>query len=261
VTKAVLDGSLASQFCSIYGPQNKGKTIIVWGDSMSSAWMPPFLKLVREEGVRVIQFSHAACPPLIGVHRTGESFAKNWCNDSVLQGEIFKAIKLLKPDYVFLISRWNLYYHGHIKDDILVEKSFITNEFEEASIESAKKSFAEGLSNTLGGLSQVSRVIIFKDTPVLKVPIEVGRRNRLNNFEPSTQDQSSFEEPINRLIDNTVSKNPSSMSFNPVNKLCNAEKCFSFKNGVPLYSDEAHPTAFAALLFFSDIKSIVEMKK
>jgi hypothetical protein len=174
-----MPSSLANRFCTVWGRDDAKHSIVVWGDSMSNAWMPPFLTLARQFGFRVIQFSHAACPPIVGVHRTGESFAKEWCNDATLQAQVVDAIQLEKPELVFLIARWNLYYHGHIKDDLLVEKSFITDEPGDATSLTAKIAFERGLQRTMNLLSTFSKVVVFKDTPVLKVPIDFGLNSRL----------------------------------------------------------------------------------
>ena len=253
--------SLASRFCRVWGPDDAKHSIAVWGDSMSSAWIPPFLALAREFGFRVIQFSHAACPPIVGVRRTGESFAKEWCNDATLQAQVLDALQLEKPEFVFLIARWNLYYHGHIKDDVLIEKSFITDEPGEANSVTAKIAFERGVQRTINLLSTFSRVIIFKDTPVLKVPIDIGVTQRPDHFQPSASEQQTFEAEINRVIDAAVGLTPGAVAFDPTRRLCNINNCPSFLNGIPVYSDEAHITAYAALLFLPNIQSLVGIKQ
>jgi len=253
--------SLAFRFCTIWGTNEAKRSIVVWGDSMSNAWMPPFLSLAREHDFRVIQFSHAACPAIIGVHRTGDSFAKEWCNETTLQAQVLEAIELEKPEFVFLISRWNLYYHGYIKDNALVEKSFITDEPYEATPITARIAFERGIPRTVGMLSTFSRVVIFKDTPVLKVPIDVGLTHRPDHFEPSATEQAAFEAGINRVIDAAILRTPGALVFDPTLRLCDMNKCSGFVNGIPAYSDDAHITAQAALLFTTDIKRIVGVVK
>lgn len=256
-----MPNSLADRFCRVWESDEAKRTIVVWGDSMSNAWMPPFLTLAREYGFRVIQFSHAACPPILGVHRTGESFAKEWCNDATLQDEVVDAIQLEKPELVFLIARWNLYYHGHIKDDVLVEKSFITDEPRDATSLTAKIAFERGIQRTSKLLSKFSKVVVFKDTPVLKVPINIGLKRRPDSFEPSASEQQAFEADINRIIDGVVGRTTGVVAFDPTRRLCNINNCPGFVDGIPAYSDEAHITAQASLLFLSDIQSLVGIKK
>lgn len=256
-----MPNSLADRFCRVWESDEAKRTIVVWGDSMSNAWMPPFLTLAREYGFRVIQFSHAACPPILGVHRTGESFAKEWCNDATLQDEVVDAIQLEKPELVFLIARWNLYYHGHIKDDVLVEKSFITDEPRDATSLTAKIAFERGIQRTSKLLSKFSKVVVFKDTPVLKVPINIGLKRRPDSFEPSASEQQAFEADINRIIDGVVGRTTGVVAFDPTRRLCNINNCPGFVDGIPVYSDEAHITAQASLLFLSDIQSLVGIKK
>jgi hypothetical protein len=248
--------SAASRFCTAWGPEESPHSVVVWGDSMSGAWMPPFLTLVREHGWHVVQFSHPACPPIIGVHRTDASFAKEWCNDGKLQPQIIEAIQRMRPRTTFLIARWNLYYHGHIKDDVLVENSFITDESGDASPGSAAAALARRLPETVARLGTFSRVVIFKDTPVLKVPIELGLSNRAGGFEPGAREHADFEHGINQVIDAAVAQTPGTSSFDPGADLCDANRCSAFLDGLPAFSDEAHVTAHAALHFLSDIQSL-----
>jgi peptidoglycan/LPS O-acetylase OafA/YrhL len=256
-----VQNSLANRFCTVWGDNESKHTIVVWGDSMSNAWMPPFLIMAREYDYRIVQFSHAGCPPIIGTHRTGESFAKEWCNDAKLQAEVFDAIKRVKPELVFLIARWNLYYHGHIKDDVLVEKSFITDVPGDATSLTAKIAFERGVKRTIELLSSFNKVVVFKYTPVLKVPLDIGLTRRPDSFEPSASEQQAFEAEINGIIDEVVTRTSMTVAFDPTSRLCNTNKCPSFVDGTPVYSDEVHITANASLLFLEDIKALIGVKK
>jgi hypothetical protein len=247
--------SLASKYCRIWGNDSAKETIVIWGDSLAKAWMPVFLTLQRNSDFRIVQISHAACPPILDVHRTGKSFASSWCNDSALQSQIFEAVKKVSPAKVFLIARWNLYMHGHIKNGKLVEMSFITDGTEPATDLTAKQAFENKLPFTLKKLGAFSHVIIFKGTPVLKVPLDIGMYSMPLTYEPQTLEFRRFESAINEIIDRAASENIK--SFDASYLLCNDVKCPAFIRGVPVYSDEVHITAAATLLFKRDIQKMI----
>jgi peptidoglycan/LPS O-acetylase OafA/YrhL len=250
---------IAFKFCKVWGDQKAVKTIVVWGDSFADAWMPPFIEASKLKGFRVIEFAHAACAPIIGVRRTDNSFSKEWCNDGVLQNQIFDTIKKIKPDKVFLIARWNLYYHGLVRNNNLIEKSFLTDEINsEASKETSLSVFNNSLPNTINSLAKFTEVIIMKDTPVLKMPMEIGI-NTNQNYQPTRAEYDAIEGPINKIIDKIISENyNTTRSFDPTLKLCNSYYCNSIINNLPIYYDDAHITAQASLLFSSEILKLID---
>jgi len=246
--------SPALRNCRIWGSANAKHTVAVWGDSMSAAWLPPFFALIREQGWRVLQFSHSGCPPLVGVHRTASSNFE--CSTPMQSAKIVEAIRSTKPEVVFLIARWNLYYHGHIRNDILVDKSFITDGAGDANADTARKSFRKRMPETIKRVSELSRLVIFKDTPVLKVPTDVGISTRPDTFEPRVSEMKRFEAEINQVIDAAVADAPNAVAFDPSVRLCGATKCSAYLDGLPAYFDEVHPTPHATMQFLPDIESL-----
>jgi len=240
----------AAQFCSIWGRPDATQTVAVWGDSMSMAWMPAFITLVHDHNWRVIQFSVAGCAPLTGVRRTDIDSS---CNTPALQAQIMDTIRNAKPAVTFLVARWNLYYHGHIKNDILVDKSFITDSTGLATADSAHIAFERHLPDTVKQLATIGRVVVFKDTPVLKLPLDVGLSTRPDSFEPRREDYVRFEAPINRIIDEAIARTSQAQALDPGSHLCNASKCSAYLEGLPTYIDEVHPSPHATLKFVNDI--------
>lgn len=244
----------AYRSCRIWGAPSARPTVVVWGDSMSVAWMPPFFALAREHGWRVIQFSHTGCPPILNVRRTDLKDVE--CRDAAMPAQIVEAIRRAKPDVVFLIARWNLYYHGHIKNDVLVDDSFITDGPGAADAVSAKGAFERNLPETMNQLSEFSRLVVFKDTPVLKVPVDVGMSLRPGTFEPRVEEMARFEAEINSVLDAAAANAPNAVTFDPTVRLCDGSRCPAYLDGLPAYFDEVHPTAHATMQFLHDIESL-----
>jgi len=243
-----------SDICQIWGDDTAKNTVVVWGDSMAYFWMPAFLTQVRDHGWRVIQLSQFNCPPIINVRRTDREDLV--CKDTAYAAAIMDVIRKAKPDVVFLISRWNLFYHGHIKNDVLVDKSFITDGPEPGTAESAKRTFEHYLPETISKLAEISRVVVFRDSPVMKVPVDVGISTRPYDFEPTLADHQQFEAPINKVLDAAAARVPGAIIFDPSERLCNASRCPAYIAGQPAYFDEIHFTSHAALQFAPDILSL-----
>jgi hypothetical protein len=184
------------------------------------------------------------------VHRTD---LDGDCSKAALQTQIIDTIRSLKPAVTFLIARWNLYYHGYIRNDVLVEKSFITDGPQPATAASAKIAFERHLPDTVKQLAAISSIVVFRDTPVLKVPVDVGLTMQPDTFEPSTDEQARFEADINRIIDDAIARTPNAKAFNPNQRLCDSSKCSAYLDGLPAYIDEVHLTSHATLKFVDDI--------
>lgn len=247
------------EFCSVWGNPDSERSIFVWGDSMASAWMPLFASLAKLHDLKVFLVSHPACPPLINTKRVDKSIADKYCNDFSSRAEVVSLIETTKPMTVFLIARWNLYYHGHIKNDELVERSFITSAANDMTADrsTAAEAFVRQLPETLIQLRKVPKVVVFRDTPVLKVPIDIGLTHRPKDFEPRFQEHLEFEKEINGTIDKARKDIPNVIAFDPTKLLCNQEYCPAFIDEVPIYFDEVHLTAKATLKFYPEIERII----
>jgi len=238
--------------CHTWGAANAKHTVAVWGDSIAVALRPAFFAIIREQGWRVIEFSHSGCPPIVGVYRIDRTDLE--CNTSALPSLIIEAIRQIKPDVVFLIGRWNLYYHGHIKNDVLVEPTFITDRPGKLTADSSRKTFERYMPETIHQLSEITRVVVFRDTPILKVPVYIGVATHPDTFEPKVSEMKRFEAAINHVIDTAVAKAPNAIAFDPTVRLCDSTKCSAYLDGLPAYFDEAHLTAHAAVQFVPDIE-------
>ena len=105
-------------------------------------------------------------------------------------------------------------------------------------------------------LSALARLVVFRDTPVLKVPVDVGMSRRPDDFEPRTEEVARFEAAIDRVIDAAVARAPGAVVLDPTVRLCNAGKCPAYLDGLPAYFDEAHPTAHATMQFLGEIEAL-----
>ena len=134
----------------------------------------PFSLLAREQGWRVLQFSHAGCPPIIGVHRTDRTDLE--CNASTLPSQDSRGNPSRKARRRVSDRAVESVLSRPYQERCTGRAHLHHRRTGEASAETAKKSFARHMPETINQLSEFSRVVVFKDTPVLKVPVEVGSR-------------------------------------------------------------------------------------
>ena len=82
------------RYCATYGSLSSADTIVVWGDSHADPWAPAFYRLADQHGLRIVFFTHFACPPLLGVRQS--QVQNNDCDDTSLGGRFLESIKALE---------------------------------------------------------------------------------------------------------------------------------------------------------------------
>jgi peptidoglycan/LPS O-acetylase OafA/YrhL len=245
---------LLKNFCTEWNFEAYDKTILVWGDSFSNSWIPTFLKQTSGQNTRVIQISHAACPPIFGVVRIDESFASEWCNTGQLQKEVVINLDKMELSKVFLIARWSLYTERFFRNGVLVEKPFIFDPSERSSIrESSQKVFAQKLPLTIAKLNAYAPVVIFLETPTMPIDLSLAKFGEYP-FISRTQylDFTKFSRSIIQSLEN-----PSVRILDPLSKVCDNVRCSSYVDSFPLYSDDAHPSLILIDLFKPELEYMV----
>lgn len=237
--ETVEDTKILHNYCTIWNPTDYKSTILLWGDSFSNSWVPAFLTVNKDRSVRIIQISHAACPPLLGVVRIGDNFGQAWCNNLELKDEIRNFLISTKINKIFLIARWNLYTKGLFKAGKLVEHSLLGFPGETFSSErGALKALEYGLQENLQLLSGKTQWIIFEQTPTFRNDISMN-----NNFENQQLNIQEFRYQ-------TVSENKIFQGFTdkglaivkPSDYVCDEYICNFRKFGFNLFVDDAHPS-------------------
>lgn len=245
---------LLKDFCTEWNFEGYNKTILVWGDSFSNSWMPAFLNQISKQKTRVIQISHAACPPIFGVVRVDESFASKWCNTGQLQKEVAINLDKMELAKVFLIARWSLYTEGLFRDGVLVEKPFIYDPSDKSPTRvSSQKTFAQKLPLTVAKLNDYAPVVIFLETPTMPVDLSLMKFGE-NPFVLRSEYLvfTKFSRSIIKRLES-----PTIEIVDPLPKVCGDVTCPSHSNSFPLYSDDAHPSLMLVNLFKPELDSWV----
>ncbi len=243
-----------AKFCSVWNKDGTAGTILVWGDSFSNSWIPVFQLLAKEDDYRILQISHAGCPPLINVQRIAPHYGSEYCASGNLQRSIAESLRGEDFDGIFLIARWNLYIYGLNKNGILVENApIVPINFDKGSqgTQSILNTFQTSLLGTMNLLSALGPVTTLLQTPTMPVDISLVKNKEGVGIDEVLYSKEVNE--VNRIIEGISIGNHS--YIDPKSKLCKASFCPAVESSINLYEDDAHPSAFLVFKFEDEIRS------
>lgn len=248
-------------FCKKYPASSSVKTIAIWGDSSSAAWLPVFLDVAKQNNYTIVSISQPSCPPIVGARKTQLKYreAKSYCSDGENQAEVISFFKKLNPDLIILIASWNAYSSSYAAQEFLTD-----NNVDFANPETTLRVLKNGVPETLEILSNISNLIVFKSWPNLdafpnyeidRLPFKVSNSFQIN-VDIDKFRHESLE--INSIFDEI--KNPRISFFDPSTRVCDVRRCYSMLEGTQIYSDIYHITAQGAMLFRSDVLKLLQVK-
>lgn len=242
-------------FCTIWNPDAVGGTVLVWGDSFSNSWMPAFLELAEKNRQKVVQVSHAACPPIFEVRRDGDYFGKDYCDKGAIQEELRSNLKKINPSKIFVLARWNLYVKGLFKGGTLIEYAPILElSSRNSQVNSQPLSvFRDKVSLTALELSKFASVTFVSETPSFDQDVLEGNKFKQVKKLKSYYLQSRHD--IDLVFKGIVTKRVEYLDVTEL--VCNKDMCPSSSNGELLYSDDAHPSAALVLRFIKPLQESI----
>jgi len=251
-----LDPSPINKFCTKYSPLNPTKTIVLWGDSSTGAWLPVFQKIGYEHDFSIINISFPSCPPILNARKTRFDFPESraYCSDGKIQSDVLEYIRQIKPDAIIVIAAWNSY-------SAVSKREFLTD-IANTSADSAStvKVLETQLPQTFHALSIIAPTIIFKSWPIL--PLMPSNRNVEFWGNPkkvvsvSKTEFNADNSQINMIFDRLPDQNI--IFYDPSNKILQHDQYVSVKNGVNLYADKYHITPQGSLLFKEEIEELLD---
>jgi peptidoglycan/LPS O-acetylase OafA/YrhL len=243
-----------SKFCNVWNESGKAGSILVWGDSFSNSWIDVFRKIAKTNDIRIVQISHAGCPPLINVRREGPHYGSKYCSTGELQDEVVSSLGNQDFKGIFLIARWNLYITGLFKNDSLVEYAPIVPKsikFDSNATPSALNTFRTSWTDTVNSLSRFGPVTTILQTPTMPIDISLVKEQEGVGIDAAMYLSQVGE--VNQIIRNLASVNHS--FIDPRDIACKASFCPGFDGMINLYSDDAHPSSFLVFKFENEIRS------
>jgi len=237
----------AHSLCSLGATQTELASFVLWGDSHAEAIMPPVADIARKSGRRGLFAGSPSCAPLLGVDRYDAPHCRAF-NDRVM------AMILAHREIttVILMARWGKNAAGTAYGDeghgfvpIGDDQGRAAKPSDNAAI------FARGLYRTVSTLRAAGRqVLLIGPVPEIgwTVPQVLARLAQQHKDAVLAPPDSAFYEreanvlPLFRAL---AAEDGVSAVF-PHDYLCSGGRCAVRKNGIPLYRDEHHLSAYGA---------------
>ena len=213
---------------------------------------PVFEKLAIENGWRGIPASFSGCAPLFDVFRLdGIGNASNCTGEYSQNVKNFISDNRKEIQKIFLVSRWNLYEQGWIKNGRLQKATHFLSDkdINSQNAEDSSKVLEKAIIRTISKLSEEYNI----ETNIIKsVPILYS--NIRENIPKVTRDDYLRQREFTDKAFNHFSKNPLVNMIDPINIFCPTDKCIMYENDKALYKDDNHVSSYGSLLFYSILK-------
>jgi len=230
---------VAGKFCSVHGDVH-ATPILVWGDSHAKAWASVFYRIAQEQHLRVFLFWSGGCPPIVELRRT-DSVARaiGLCSHFGTAESVLEAIRVIRPQHVFVIGNWGLYTHS----------STIEISGESANVPRAAhvEGLRERLVRTLLLVSATSPTTVFRSMPGLVNDVERALPRGFP-LEPTLERHRAYEAGLDPAIDAAVARTKNLSVFDPAAITC-TQSCKAVMQNTVLYRDNNHISRAGSLLF------------
>ena len=252
-----------NKLCTIYLADRPIKTVVLWGDSSTQAWLPVFLDVGKEHHYTVVNVSHPSCPPVLAARKTKFDYrdSREYCQDGQMQQAVIQWMEKIHPDLIVMIANWNSYSEH-------TQKEFVTDLANEtADAASTKRTLIARVPETLNALTRISQTVVFRSWPTMpswrsrdiarSVALPWIRANYAKAKGAAEQLDEFIEDSreINSIFDEL--ENTRLGFFDPSTKICMRTACESHVNGINYYSDDYHISRAGAMSFRAEVESLL----
>jgi len=244
--KTSIESLHRGDFCLLGPAVTPSPQFVVWGDSHAAALAPAFRELAQETGSTGWLAADPGCSPLLGVVRVSRiTFRCDQFNDAVVS-----AIERFNVANVFLVGRWNITLEESENrgPDFLRDSSS-----GELSREESERVLERGLGRSLARLAAGHRhVVLFLDVPIpgLDPPSFLAKSESRAGLGPEVRidinENSGRRDSVDEIL-LRLSKEWHTPIIDPKLILCQGSRCLVAKDGLSLYRDDNHLSAFGAL--------------
>lgn len=252
--------TVISKLCVKYVAQSSNKSIVLWGDSSTGAWLPVFLDYAAKNNISLFHIMHMSCPPILDVRKTRFNFeeSRKYCSDGKTQREILSFIRDISPETIVIIAAWNSYSEYS-------NREFITAELRgEANAQTTKRVITDKLPETLIELSNISKTIVFESWPMMMSTPNARKLTFLGkDVKVANIKRDEFNNDVRAIHDVLIQVQQqvgehNFVLFDPAKKICQLDECLSVVNGVNYYLDKYHITPKGSLEFAPDIERLLQ---
>ena len=263
VVKSKIEGDRQFDYCRADNIESK-RYIAIIGDSHAHVIYPGISKVAQDNGYGSILLANSSCPTLIGFEwgRNEKEIATCKRKISQIMGVINSSNKI---DKVIVATRGPVYMHGEVEGEFSIKsvnKSLLQKRNDRQTYENYKK----GLKKTLSELSQSDRinsVFYFLENPELDfLPKEVVVRP-FDSLGFSSQNSTMSKELYLKRMSNyrfsvdRAAKGLYVTVIDPIDYMCDQDRCYSYKNNNFLYADDDHFSVFGSNYVAERMKDIL----
>ena len=237
--------ALPAGICTQYAPATPKKTIVLWGDSSTGAWLPVFRDIGKRHDYAIVNIMHLSCPPILDARKTRFDVpeAARYCKDGQTQRKVIDYLRALAPDMIVMIGAWNS-YSAYSNREFLTDRDSTL-----ADAASTARVISEGFPRTMKTLASIAPTMVFESWPVMpsspkaRVVSILGIDSRSTSVErlDFEADSRSAQEAINSV------ENSRLYPFDPSVLICDSRRCQSTVDALPYYADRYHVTPLGAM--------------
>jgi len=247
-----------------FGPAGPPR-ILVWGDSHAAAFAPAVKSAAARLGLPGGVISRASCPPLVGVGLANRPNIGDALGCGALADD---TLGLLRDnpdiDTVLLVGRWSLYEQGAGIGPDGSQRIFMIGHGEDSRAEV----LAAGLARTIAAIRAVRgdavKIIVVGQPP--EPGFEAGECiafRRMAHLPTSRCESTPRHLGDSRRAGSelVLSQLPTRLKvvYLPLtDRLCDADSCFTWRDGRLLYRDDDHLSPAGAGLFADDLEALLK---
>lgn len=260
-TTKLLGGELMFDYCRTDSLEQQNLVVLI-GDSKAHVLFPGVSELAKQHGYGTLLMANSSCPPLQGFQWGRNSQEVGLCTDKIEQ--ILSVLqKDLRIKKVIIATRGPVYIHGEVEG--LFSEESVTKSLARLNNENQTyEAYFNGFKNTMtriNKLEHVKEIYYFLENPELDfLPKEVFPRP-FDYFKISLNrdymDRGLYIKRMSVYRKNIFlqQKNFSKLKIiDPVDMLCDQDRCYSYLNGKSLYADDDHFSIFGSQFIANKIE-------
>ncbi len=226
--------------------------VVLWGDSHAWALAPGVAEAAGAAGLRFRLISRSACAPLLGVLRLNARGAP----DEDCAAGARRAVEALKANEslstLVIMSRWALVTETEPVGDEGGGRFFlVAGEDRTRSVQASRAAFAAGLDRTVaelrGDLGPQVRIVLVEPTPELGFrAADCYARSRMWKAPetacagPSSAAVAARQAFARDRLAEVAARYPNVEVLPVLDRLCDADRCATLRDGEVLYFDDDH---------------------
>jgi hypothetical protein len=217
-------------------------TVAIWGDSYAAILAAPIGDVLAKKGMAVKELTMSACAPIVGLYRENLNHGENCVEWNNLAFNYLIQSKNIKT--VIIQSNWT----QNLNEPWLM-RPIIKNGRDELAGSDYSSFMQQSLTRQFQSLVNAGKKVVLV-MPIPQAGENIPRsyaRLVLNSSQPDADAYRSYEQferdALNTMqIFDRIQNGQGFSKLNVVEYLCdkNINRCFTVKNGVPLYFDGSH---------------------